>query len=87
MWKIERTNAFNRQYKHLSSELKKKTDDGIRDLYSSEEPHLKGRHKTAKFNCLRGYDLGRRYRILYEVNFETRIIYLRSVGIHDEVYR
>ncbi|MDC8437841.1 MAG: hypothetical protein LV468_02435, partial [Candidatus Nitrosotenuis sp.] len=71
---------------HLSSELQKRADDGVYDLYNSDEPHLKGRHKTAKFNCLRGYDLGRRYRILYVVNFETRTILLRTVGIHDDVY-
>lgn len=87
MWEFITTNAYERQFKHLSSELQKKTLEALKDLDSTTEPHLKGRHKTAKFNCLRGYDLGRRYRILYEVNFETRIIYLHSVGIHDDVYR
>lgn len=84
MWNICReSNQFKRDYKHLSSDLKKKTSDGITDLEVSQNPRKLGEHKTGPLSCLHTYEIGRQYRILYDVVNEEHLIVLLRVGLHN----
>ncbi|MGI0007904.1 MAG: type II toxin-antitoxin system RelE family toxin [Nitrosotalea sp.] len=79
----EESNKFKRDYKHLSSDLQKKTRDAIRDLAASPDPRQLGDHKTGPLDCLHAYKLGRKYRILYDVCNEQHVVVLLRVGLHD----
>jgi len=83
LWKIDsERNQFKRDYKHLSPDLQKKTDDAIMDLATSQDPRKKGSHKTGPLNCLHTYELGKQFRILYDVQFEQKLLILLRVGTH-----
>lgn len=83
MWNIDQeSNQFKRDYKHLSSELQKKMTDAIRDLAASQDPRKLGEHKTGPLSCLHAYEIGRQYRMLYDVMNEEHVIVLLRVGPH-----
>ena len=83
MWNIDQeSNQFKRDYKHLSSDLQKKIMEAIHDLVASRDPRKLGEHKTGPLSCLHTYEIGRQYRILYDVVNEERVIVLLRVGLH-----
>ncbi|MGI0047754.1 MAG: type II toxin-antitoxin system RelE family toxin [Nitrosotalea sp.] len=82
MWLVHRKNVFNRDYKHLSSDLQKKTMRAVRDLVASQDPRKMGDHKTGPLNCLHTYELGQQFRVLYDVQFEQDLLVLLRVGTH-----
>lgn len=86
MWKILKEEQFNKQFKKLSSSLQARVLEAYQDMIDSADPTHVGRHKTGKYSCFYGYDIGLQYRILYSVNWEIRAIVLYRVGTHKEVY-
>lgn len=77
MWNIDQErNQFKRDYKHLSSDLQKKSIEAIRDLAAIHDPRKLGEHKTGPLSCLHTYDIGRQYRILYDVVNEEHTLVL-----------
>lgn len=86
MWKILKEERFNKQFKKLSSSLQERALEAYQEMMESKDPTNVGRHKTGRYNCFYGYDIGLQYRILYSVNWEIRAIILYRVGTHKEVY-
>ena len=82
MWNVHRKNSFRQDYKHLSSDIQKRTWEAIHDLATSEDPRRLGDHKTGPLSCLHTYDIGMRFRILYDVQSEQNLIVLLRVGTH-----
>ena len=80
MWSVHPKNVFKRDYKHLSSLLQNKTYDVIDELAASQDPRKLGEHKTGPLSCLHSYEIGRQYRILYDVVNEEHVIVLLRVG-------
>ena len=84
MWSIDAEgNQFKRGYKRLSAELQGKTNEAIIDLAASQHSWKKGDHKKGPpLHCLHTYELGRQYRVLYDVKFEQNLLVLLRVGTH-----
>jgi mRNA-degrading endonuclease RelE of RelBE toxin-antitoxin system len=58
----------------------------LRDLLSADDPRRLGLRKVGKWEGVYSYEVGRQFRILYNVRFEERIVELLDVGTHG-VYR
>jgi len=86
LWNILFDNRFKREYKRLDKSLQKKVNDIIKELAASKNPRIMGVHKTARYNCIHSYELGRKYRILYDVDEANQTIRFLSVGTHKHVY-
>lgn len=84
MWNIDiEGNQFRRDFRRLSSELQKKTDGAIMELESSEDPRKLGTHKKGPpIHCLHTYEMGNKYRLLYQVKVEENLIVFLRVGTH-----
>jgi addiction module RelE/StbE family toxin len=81
-WNLETTNAFRRNYKKLSSEIKERAYNALESLSNVEDPRALGELKYGKWKGAYSYEIGRQYRILYAVDFNTRSIILLNIGSH-----
>ena len=58
---------------------------GIKQLSESDNPRKLGIHKVGNIDCIYVYEIGRQYRILYEVfdeNGKKDLVFYR-VGLHN----
>ncbi len=85
VWTFEIKPPFKKQYRGLDAITRKKVDDAMRDLQGSENPALLGRYKQGM--RIFSYDVGRKYRIIYNVNWDSNAIELLRVCDHKSVYR
>ncbi len=83
-WGFDRSNRFRRGYKNASSELQKRIDEALTALASAEDPNALGKPKQGPWKRHRAYEFGTFCRMLYEVEYETRIINLDRVCSHKE---
>lgn len=81
-WRIKPTNPYNRGYKHLSSEVKQRIIDALKELSQKDNPRHLGLHKYGDWYCVYSYEIGNQYRILYGVDDGNREIHLFEVGTH-----
>ena len=58
MWKILKEEQFNKQFKKLSSSLQARVLEAYQDMIGTDDPTHVGRHKTGKYSCFYGYDIG-----------------------------
>lgn len=88
-WIYNHTNQFKKDYKNLrDTQIQEKVNEGIKNIMESDYPRQLGIHKVSNIDCIYGYEIGRRYRILYEVFDEQGkkdVIFYR-VGLHN-IYR
>ena len=75
---------FKKQYKVPDAATRKKVDDAMRDLQGSENPALLGRYKQGML--VFSYDVDRKHRIIYNVNWDSSVIELLRVCDHKSVY-
>lgn len=80
MWHIHLSNRFRKDYKNLRVDLQKRVEEIIKQLRVMEDPTAV--HKTARYNCLNSYEIGRQYRILYDIDYKNGAIRFLRVGIH-----
>lgn len=86
MWIQHFENRFKKDYKNLTSGIQDKVKDAVEILANSDNPRKLGLHKTARYNCIHAYEIGRQYRILYNVYDKDNIIEFLKVGLHNQVY-
>lgn len=86
LWRIERTNLFDRSYRRLSSQIQSRVDEAIRHLETLENPTDAGVRKSGRFKGYVSYEIGRSYRMIYKVADRQRLILLVVVGDHKSVY-
>jgi mRNA-degrading endonuclease RelE of RelBE toxin-antitoxin system len=84
LWQIDQRSQFKRQYKLLGSERQKKVDNAIRDLIISGDPANCGDYKKSMKTY--AYELSKGDRIIYDINYEAKIIILLRVCDHKSVY-
>jgi mRNA-degrading endonuclease RelE of RelBE toxin-antitoxin system len=78
------TSPFKRDYKRLrNTQIQQKVKNGIRGIVESDNPREQGEHKVNNLDCIYGYEIGLKYRILYEVFDKEREIVFYRVGLHD----
>jgi addiction module RelE/StbE family toxin len=81
-WIFETTSTFKRNYKKLNPEIKERVNGALEELSNREDPRTLGEAKYGKWKGAYSYDIGRQYRILYAVDFNTRSLILLTVGSH-----
>lgn len=81
-WKMVPGSRFEREYRKLDSQIKERVTSALTYLKLKTDPRTCGDHKIGDLNCLYTYEIGRRFRILYEIRFEQKIILLERVGLH-----
>jgi len=52
-------------------------------ILESQNPGRLGEHKINNIECIYGYEIGLKYRILYEVFDEKREVIFYRIGLHD----
>jgi addiction module RelE/StbE family toxin len=85
-WVPVHTTYFRRDYgklKKLNPEINKKTDAAITMILESYNPRRLGEHKINNMDCIYGYEIGLKYRILYEVLDEEREVVFYRLGLHN----
>ena len=70
----------------MSSDVRKRVDQAILQLLSSDDPTELGLRKVGRWKGVYSYEIGKQFRLLYVVSFEERVIELLDVGTHS-VYR
>lgn len=86
LWDQQFENRFKKDYKNLSPLLQNKVKEALDILVNSENPRKFAVHKTARYNCIHAYEIGRQYRILFDVLDKTNTIQFLKVGTHSQVY-
>jgi len=84
LWEIKRTNQFKKQYKKLNPEIQTKVDEAIKDLVLSENPGSLGEYK--KHMKVFAYELGKKLRVIYDLDFKSHTLGFIRVGYHKDVY-
>ena len=84
VWAFAIESSFKKQYRRLDVGTRKKVDDAMHDLQRSENPALLGRYKQGM--RVFSYDVGRKYRIIYNVNWDSNVIELLRVCDHKSAY-
>ena len=84
MWRVSKSNPFNRSYVRLSKELAERVDDAIETLLSAEKPERFGIPKGGLH--VFAYELGQKCRILYRPDYTNNILKLFRVCSHKKVY-
>jgi addiction module RelE/StbE family toxin len=83
-WTPLDTSQFKRDYKRIRNpQIQQKVKDGIRRIIDSDKPREQGIHKVNNMDCIYGYEIGLKYRILYEVFDKEKEIVFYRVGLHD----
>lgn len=85
-WQIRETDQVLRQFKKLGEKQKKQYREAIKTLASSDDPRKLGTFKRGKKYSAYYYELGRSFRLVYQVINDEMVILLLDVGDHKEVY-
>ena len=84
VWTFAIESSFKKQYRGLDAATRKKVDNTMHDLQVSENPALRGRYKQGM--CVFSYDVGRKYRIIYNVDWDSSVIEVLRVCDHKSAY-
>ncbi len=83
-WGFEAKAQFKKQYKNLDPQIKIRVNSAVQELRNSENPAQLGRYKQCK--RVFSYDLGRKYRIIYNINWSNNTIEFLRVCDHKSAY-
>jgi mRNA-degrading endonuclease RelE of RelBE toxin-antitoxin system len=70
----------------LGSQVRVRADEAIVQLLESEDPTKLGLRKVGPWKGVYSYEIGRQFRLLYQVRFEDHTVVFHDVGTHG-VYR
>ena len=84
VWGFDTEPRFKKQYKNLDSQTKEKVNEAIHELRNSENPARLGEYKQDM--RIFAYNIGKKYRILYNVNWNDNTIEFLRVCDHKSVY-
>ena len=87
MWDIKQTKRFSRLYKKLHDNMVVDVDDAIEKI--QQNPEI-GDRKVGDLAALRVFKFrsnGQLYLLGYTLDETIRLIYLESVGSHENFYR
>ncbi len=87
IWEVKQTRRFVRQYKKLHDNIVKDVDDAVERI--QHNPEL-GEQKVGDLATLRVFKFrsnGQLYLLGYTLDESVYLIYLESVGSHENFYR
>ena len=84
MWELIWSERFIRQYKKLDSKIRQSVDDAITVLATSDSPSALGTYKSGMRTF--SYELGRKHRIIYFIQYQAGAIELLRVCDHKSAY-
>ncbi len=76
--------SSKKQYKNLDPKIQEMVDHLIQELRSAKNPAYLGKYKQNK--RIFAYDIGRKYGIIYNVNWSENTIEFLRVCDHKSVY-
>ena len=82
-WDSSRRRGFNKQFKNLDSQIRKRILTALLEMTQSENPAELGAYK--KDMQVFTYNVGK-YRIIYNVDYEHNKIIFHRVCDHKSVY-
>ncbi len=83
-WIPDRRSVFSKQFGRLDSKTQKRVEKAILELLTTENPARLGKYKQNK--RVFAYDIGRKYRIIYNVNWNDNTIEFLRVCDHKSAY-
>ncbi|PIN82805.1 MAG: hypothetical protein COW26_06820 [Nitrosopumilales archaeon CG15_BIG_FIL_POST_REV_8_21_14_020_33_23] len=83
-WIPDRRPTFSKQFGNLDSKTQKRVKDAVLELLTSENPARLGEYKQDM--RIFAYNIGKKYRILYNVNWNDNTIEFLRVCDHKSVY-
>ena len=83
-WIPDRRPIFIKQFGRLDSVIRRRAKNAILEILTSENPALLGKYKQGK--RVFSYELGRKYRIIYNVNWADNTIEFLRVCDHKSTY-
>lgn len=86
-YEVRQTRRFSRQYKKLHDNVAADVDAAVDEV--AENPDIGDRKKgdLAKLLVYKFRSQGQLYLLGYTIEQEVRLIYLESVGPHENLYR
>lgn len=83
-WLPDRRPTFIKQFSKLESKIRNKVEKAILELLTTENPARLGKYKQNK--RVFAYNIGRKYRIIYNVNWYNNTIEFLRVCDHKSAY-
>ena len=84
LWETVSATKFKRRYKDLDQQHKDRIDQAIQEMKASPNPASLGKYKK-QFGVF-SYEIGTKYRIIYHIRYDAKIIDIISVCDHKSVY-
>ena len=86
-WSVLQTKRFARQYKKLHDKTAKDVDDAVDCIQQNPELGDSKKGDLAKLRVFKFRSDGQLYLLGYTLDDGVRLIYLESVGSHENFYR
>ncbi|MDD2865458.1 MAG: type II toxin-antitoxin system RelE/ParE family toxin [Methylococcales bacterium] len=86
-WSVFETKRFSRQYKKLHDKTAKDVDDAVDCVQQNPELDDSKKGDLAKLRVFKFRSDGQLYLLGYTLEDSVRLIYLESVGTHENFYR
>ena len=83
-WIPDRRPAFSKQFRRLDGQLQKRAKQAMHELLASENPAHLGKYKISY--RIFAYNLGKKYRIVYNINWNENTIEFIRICDHKSVY-
>ena len=86
LWSFDITSTFDTGYASKDKKNQRRVDNALRTLGSSKQPQRLGDLKDTPDGHILVYEIGRKYRLSYRVEYVSRTIQLIRVCDHKTVY-
>lgn len=86
LWSFDITSTFDTGYASKDEKNQRRVDDALAILSSSKQPQRLGEPKNTPDGHVLVYEIGRKYRLSYRVEYISRTIQLIRVCDHKTVY-
>ena len=83
-WIPDRRPTFLKQFGNLDSKTRKRTEDAVLELLTAENPARLGVYKQDM--RIFAYNIGKKHRILYNVNWSNNTVEFLRVCDHKSIY-
>jgi addiction module RelE/StbE family toxin len=85
-WNVSPTNAFKRDFKKSTPEIRRRIEEAIQEFSKTEDPRKLGHRLHGRWEGFFSFEIGLQYRIIYRVVFPEKVVEFVAVGTH-KIYR